>query len=128
MNETILIAMTTAIVISTLFSVLSMMTVWKYKKQLTVHRKVINELRNNFRTLTSGSKGVGERMVKLEQKVRRLIDRLNHLELRESTKPFDQAIQMANKGDDIDELVAKCGMSQGEAELLVNLHGIKRAS
>ena len=128
MNEMILIALTTAIVISTLFSVFSMLSVWRYKKQLTIHRKVINELRNNFRTLTSGSKGVGERMVKLEQKVRRLIDKLNQIELRESTKPFDQAIQMANKGDDIDDLVAKCGMSQGEAEVLVNLHGIKRAS
>ncbi|MDH5435294.1 MAG: DUF2802 domain-containing protein [Gammaproteobacteria bacterium] len=128
MNETIWIASTTAIVIATIFSAFSMLSVWRYKKQLQVHKKVINELRNNFRTLTTGSKGVGERVVKLEQKVRRLVDKLNQLELRESTMPFDQAIQMANKGDNIDQLVAKCGMSQGEAELLVNLHGIKRAS
>ena len=128
MNETIWIASTVAIIMASFFSVISMLTVWRYKKQLTAHRKVINELRNNFRTLTTGSKGVGERMVKLEQKVRRLVERLNHLELRESTMPFDQAIQMANQGDNIDQLVAKCGMSQGEAELLVNLHGIRRAS
>jgi len=128
MNEITMITLASVAGAAILFSMISLLTVLGYRKQIDVHKNIIRELRNNLRTLTSGSKGVGERMVSMDRKVRRIIDRVNQLELREADKPFDHAIQLANKGDDIDQLVTKCGMSRGEAELVVHMHGIRRAS
>lgn len=36
--------------------------------------------------------------------------------------PYSQAIEMAEQGRSIDELAAKCGISRGEAELIVAMH------
>ncbi len=36
--------------------------------------------------------------------------------------PYSQAIQMAQEGRNIDEVAAGCGISRGEAELIVAMH------
>lgn len=36
--------------------------------------------------------------------------------------PYSQAIQMAQQGMDVDEVAASCGISRGEAELIVAMH------
>lgn len=36
--------------------------------------------------------------------------------------PYSQAIHMAQHGLDVDEVAARCGISRGEAELIVALH------
>jgi hypothetical protein len=36
--------------------------------------------------------------------------------------PYTQAIQMAKEGRDINEVAAACGISRGEAELIVAVH------
>jgi hypothetical protein len=40
---------------------------------------------------------------------------------------YDMATRLAKKGADVDELVANCGITRHEAELLVRLHGANRA-
>ncbi len=70
--------------------------------------------------LCSASVGAGGHVVKLEQQVRRMIERQDTLELRAGNdRPYHQASQMVNKGADIGELVDACGLTRGEAELLV---------
>lgn len=36
--------------------------------------------------------------------------------------PYTQAIQLAQEGVDVNEVAARCGISRGEAELIVALH------
>jgi len=36
---------------------------------------------------------------------------------------MQQAIALVHKGASVNELVENCGMSQGEAELLIMVHG-----
>jgi hypothetical protein len=43
-----------------------------------------------------------------------------------SQRGYDMATRLAKNGADIDELVANCGITRHEAELLVRLHGAKR--
>jgi hypothetical protein len=38
------------------------------------------------------------------------------------SSPYSQAIQMAQQGMSVDELAAGCGISRGEAELIVAMH------
>jgi hypothetical protein len=39
---------------------------------------------------------------------------------------YDMAARLAKNGADVDELVANCGITRHEAELLVRLHGVSR--
>ncbi len=38
------------------------------------------------------------------------------------SSPYSQAIQMAQQGKGVDEVAAGCGISRGEAELIVAMH------
>jgi hypothetical protein len=70
--------------------------------------------------LCSASLGAGDHLVKLEQRVHRVMERQDALEMRAGgERPYAQASQLVNKGADIDELVETCGLTRGEAELLV---------
>jgi biopolymer transport protein ExbB/TolQ len=70
----------------------------------------------------------GEQLVRLEQKVRGLLDRQDQMELRTSgSRPYSHAIQLVQRGASVDELIAMCGLTRGEAELICMLHGTRAA-
>ena len=80
----------------------------------------VNQMEQELGALCSAAVGAGEHVVKLEQKVKRIIERQNLLELRASSdRPYTQASQLVHRGANIEELVDSCGLTRGEAELLV---------
>jgi len=80
----------------------------------------VKQMEQELGALCSAAVGAGEHVVKLEQKVKRIIERQNLLELRASSdRPYSQASQLVHRGADIKELVDTCGLTRGEAELLV---------
>ena len=80
----------------------------------------IQQLEQELGALCSASVGAGEHVVKLEQQVQRITERQNQLELRAaSERPYSQASQLVDRGADIDEVMDTCGLTRGEAELLV---------
>lgn len=44
-----------------------------------------------------------------------------------SSSPYSQAILLARQGADVDEVAASCGISRGEAELIVAMHSAKES-
>jgi len=86
------------------------------------YQKIIDELHNTIRALTTGAVGIGEHMVAIEKHIGRLAERQDELDLRQSAHPYGQAIKKAHEGTDVNELISAYGMSRGEAELIVNLH------
>lgn len=90
----------------------------KENQQGLQHR--IQLLEQDMGALCSASVGAGEHVVKLEQQVKRMIERQDQLELRAAgDRPYTQANQLVNKGADIEDLMESCGLTRGEAELLV---------
>jgi chromosome segregation ATPase len=80
----------------------------------------VQQLEQELGALCSASVGAGEHLVRLEQQVQRIVERQNHLEMRASVEqPYARASQMVTRGADVDELVETCGLTRGEAELLV---------
>jgi cell division protein FtsB len=63
-------------------------------------------------------------VARLHEQVARLQTDLEKLKtLQQSTAtPYTQAIQLAQQGVDVNEVAARCGISRGEAELIVALH------
>jgi hypothetical protein len=83
-------------------------------------RKRIQQLESELGALCSASVGAGEHVIRLEQQVQRMVERQNQLEMRATTdRPYSRASQLINRGADTDELVDACGLTRGEAELLI---------
>ncbi|MFQ5643413.1 MAG: DUF2802 domain-containing protein [Thiogranum sp.] len=89
-------------------------------EELQAMRQRVRQLEQELGALCSASSGVGDHVVRLEQQVQRIIERQHTLELRTcGDRPYSQANQLVHNGADIDELVGTCGLTRGEAELLV---------
>ncbi|VAW81901.1 hypothetical protein MNBD_GAMMA13-2133 [hydrothermal vent metagenome] len=89
------------------------------EKQQELQRR-IQSLEQEIGVLCSASVGAGDHILKLEQQVKRIIERQERMELRTTgDRPYTQANQLVNKGADIEELMDSCGLTRGEAELLV---------
>jgi len=88
--------------------------------ELQATQRRVRQLEQELGALCSASAGAGDHVVVLEQQVQRIMERQNLLELRTSSdRPYSQASQLVHNGADIEELVGTCGMTHGEAELLV---------
>lgn len=80
----------------------------------------VQQLEQELAALCNASVGAGEHVLRLEAQVQRIIERQSGLEMRSAgDRPYSQASQLVNKGANIDELVGTCGLTRGEAELLV---------
>ncbi|MGA7800326.1 MAG: DUF2802 domain-containing protein [Gammaproteobacteria bacterium] len=89
----------------------------------------VQRLEKDVAALCSAANGVGERLVRIEDLVRRLTERHDQLELRAGAdRHYGQAIRLVQGGAGVDELIASCGLTRGEADLIVMLHGVARAS
>lgn len=89
-------------------------------EELKATQQRVQQLEQELSALCSASVGAGDHVVVLEQQVQRIIERQNLLELRTSNdRPYSQASQLVHNGADIEELVGTCGLTHGEAELLV---------
>lgn len=83
-------------------------------------RERLQQIEQEIGALCSASMGAGEHVVRLEQQVQRIVERQNQLDMRVNVeRPYSQASQLVNRGANIEELVETCGLTRGEAELLV---------
>jgi len=83
----------------------------------------VQQIEQELGALCSASVGAGDHLVRLEQQVRRINERQSALEMRSvSERPYAQASELVHKGADIEELMEACGLTRGEAELLVMMH------
>ena len=80
----------------------------------------VQQIEQELGALCSASVGAGDRLMRLEQQMRRINERQSTLEMRSvGERPYAQASELVHKGADIEELMETCGLTRGEAELLV---------
>lgn len=92
----------------------------QYERQ---QQAMVNVLRNEIRSMTSGSIGVGRRMVEIEQKLNLTAEKQQELENRDpGVLAYNQATRLMEMGADVDDLVRSCGIGRPEAELMALLH------
>ena len=72
---------------------------------------------------------VRSHLAHLEQRAHLLTRRQDQLEMKEpATQSYRQASKMMNKGAELEEVIADCGIARGEAELVALAQRIKKAS
>lgn len=78
----------------------------------------LHTLEKQIATATAGSVGVGKRLVALEQELQSLAAAREGQDFADDRQEYTQAMQMLDQGADIDTVVASCGLSRSEAQLM----------
>lgn len=118
-----------AVLAGAVLTSLAVLLVWRARRQQRVLQQRSDTLRRDLSALTAAAVSVGQRVLELERRQRRLAERQDQLDVFESAnQPYEQAIRMVHKGAGIEELVEICGLSRGEAELIAMLHRLDRSA
>ena len=99
--------------------IISRLSVGAVKKQ---HAKELKKIQANLNVLSSGSIGMGQRMIALEQKLNSL--RSTQEEMKQSNLDFSytQAQKLIEQGADIQTVAANSGLSSSEIQLMQLVH------
>ncbi len=89
---------------------------------------LVAELRSQVTALIACSKGLGDRVQDHQANLRRLAERQTQIERDESNSRFRSAAALVERGAAVDELVERCGLSRGEAELVQHLKNLQGQS
>ncbi len=101
----------------------------RLKGRIAEQDVLLRSLERDMQAVCRGAKGMGDTVLELEQKLRHLTERQDSLDLREpSSQVYNHAIRLTHGGASVEELVASCGLSRSEAELLHLLHRRTRGS
>ena len=99
-------------------------TVLRLRRRLARAEQGVAELRAEVAALCAGASGADRRVARLEQAVRRMGERQDRLELsRAGERAYDHAIRLVRGGAGLERLVSECGLTVGEARLILMLHG-----
>lgn len=95
----------------------------RLKARLARQENFLRGLERDMQAICLGARGMGDAVLRLEEKLRRLTERQDELSLREpDQRVYHQAIRLASRGASVEELVSTCGLPRGEAELIQILH------
>lgn len=125
MSEIILqIVILAAVLILLVVEVVRMLRVSRRER---LWRATVERLQDDVQALCAGGVSVGKHISAMEQRLRRLHERQDQLELRDpGQQPYGHAIRLAQRGAGVDELISNCGLARGEAELLLRLHSTEK--
>lgn len=98
------------------------------RERLEQQEQRLAGLQSELAALCKASVGAGQRIVQLSDQVRRLGERQDRTELQTmSERSFERAIERVREGGDVEALMRECGLTRGEAELLITVHGMDAA-
>lgn len=82
-------------------------------------RQRCDDLGRELHAVSSGSMGVGRRLVACEQSLHRLSGALEEMRLNDPLRvPYDEASKLVELGAGTEDLMNSCGISRPEAELV----------
>ena len=92
------------------------------------------QLQAELEELRSGLIGVGQRVLKLQERQQGLRQDLDELQQQQQvialsdpeSKIYSRAVKMVELGADLEEIIRECELPRAEAELLFNLHRQQR--
>ena len=97
----------------------------RLKRQAYVTEAALAEMAKEVAQLRGYLSEPVNKLFEIEQRNKRLTERLEQLELRDkSNKQFGEAASLLSKGTSIEEIMERCGISRGEAELLSVMHDL----
>jgi septal ring factor EnvC (AmiA/AmiB activator) len=87
-------------------------------------REPLHGARDEIAALQKSLTGMAEHMAGLEQRLQQFEECQEKLEARgeNGAQPFEVAARLVSQGASLDQIVSVCGISRGEAELMLSLY------
>lgn len=84
----------------------------------------LHGVQDELAALQESLTGMAERMTGLEERLQQFEECQEKLEARgeSGAQPFEVAARLVSQGASLDQLVSVCGISRGEAELMLSLY------
>jgi hypothetical protein len=122
-----ILILTAIICIAALLGTLEFVRYSRSKRIANEQLAAVSRIHKDIHALCAGAINMGKHVDALEQRIRRLAERQDQLELRDPLEQtYAHAIRLAQKGVDVNELVENCGLARGEAELLLRVHRVQQ--
>ena len=104
-----------------ILSLVAMTLMYRYFQQISRQQnKIIKELQDDIRSLSSGAHGIDKRLNRFEQKFKQLSRRQYLYEVQQmKNKNYERAKDMIISGEKVSKVVANCQLSKTEAELIL---------
>lgn len=96
----------------------------RLERGFAAREKSLAAVESDLCALLACSRGVGDVLQRQERQIRGLQQRQQQVEVQGPA--FREAATLVEHGASPKELVAACGLSQGEAELIAHLNGLKQ--
>lgn len=98
-------------------------------RRLAAAERALEAARADVAALCAAASGTDRRLAALERAQRRLDERQDRIELSHAgERAYDHAIRLVRNGADAERLVRECGLTPGEARLVLMLHGGQAAA
>lgn len=86
-------------------------------------QKKIAVLESELSAMMDGAFGVANHLQQVEMNLKDTAQRQEQIQQRDlGNLPYNEAVRLANKGANVEDLVEQCGLSRSEAELVELLH------
>lgn len=106
--------------------VLLAMQVWLLLRDSQGREQAVEAMRGSLNDLSRAAAEHARVCSEIEHQLKRLRMRQDQIEARETdSRPYRHAITLVKRGASTQDLMASCGLSQGEAELIVSIHKMK---
>lgn len=106
-----------------IFAGLTVFMLIRQRRHERQYQALITVLRNEIRSITGSSIGMGKRLVDIEQRLNITVEKQLELENRDPGElAYNQAAKLMEMGAGVDDLVKNCGIGRPEAELMALLH------
>lgn len=117
------------LIISSLVLFVCSLMLLRGRKRLEQKLNEVNNIQHDLRAITAAAIGVGERVLELERRQRKLSERQEHFDSFDPANvTYEQAIHMVKNGADVIELMDMCGLSESEAELVNLMHRLDQTA
>ena len=109
--------------------ILSLYTSHQRNKKMRKEAERMKKIQQDLRALVTASVGMGERMLEVERRNRRLANQQEHVDIYDAAnQPYEQAIRMVQNGAGTEELSTICGLSKTEADLINRIHKLDKTA
>ena len=108
------------VIVVTVLTIIGGVCIYHFSERLNEKSKTIKLLQDDAQALLGSVSVLDEKVHGMDQKIQHMQQRIDQLSLKEpSQQTYHHAVKLVKSGACINDVVESCGLSRGEAELIM---------
>ena len=115
--------------ISSLLLLVSALMFLHSRNRMVKQQRNLRDMQHDIRAITAAAIGVGERVLELERRQRRISEKQEQFDTYDPANvSYEQAIYMVKNGASAEELMEMCDIRESEAQLMALMHRLDQTA